>query len=281
MDSGETDFDPAPAWPESSARSGLPALPKANVLGVRFWAAPLRTVRQAILDVLKSPDRRSVYLCPSGAHGVIEATKHAEFRAILNGAEFNVPDGMPVVFSSRLQGFSDAERAFGPDLMLHILRDSAELGVGHFFYGGREGVAEELGEALRALIPTLKVSGSYCPPFRPLSDAEKVEVADLINRSGADVVWVGLSTPKQEMWMSEMRHRLSVKLLCGVGAAFDYHTGSIRQAPTWMKRAALEWLFRLTQEPRRLWRRYAEIVPKFLFLSALQHLGLRTFDDDE
>lgn len=257
------------------------ALARSNVLGVRFTAVPLDDVRRAVLELLRSPIRDGRYLCPTGAHGVIEARKDAQFRRILNRAALNVPDGMPIVIASRLLGFPTAERAFGPELMLHVLRDSAPLGLRHFFYGGREGVAARLATNLQERIPGLEVAGVYCPPFRPLTEDEKAYVGDLINSTGTDVVWVGLSTPKQERWITEMRGRLGVKLMCGVGAAFDYHTGSIREAPRWMKATSLEWLFRLIQEPKRLWGRYAEIVPAFLALIVLQLTGLRRFPLDE
>jgi N-acetylglucosaminyldiphosphoundecaprenol N-acetyl-beta-D-mannosaminyltransferase len=248
-----------------------------NILGVRFAAVRLDVLRSAVRRVLSASERKCEYLCPTGVHGVIEAQSDPDLRRTLNRAAFNVPDGMPIVVFSRLFGCTEIERAFGPDVMLSILEDSADLGVRHFFYGGREGVAVQLAETLKARFPGLIVAGSYCPPFRPLTEHEKSHVAGLINASGADVVWVGLSTPKQELWIADMRHRISVKLLCAVGAAFDYHTGSIREAPLWMKKSALEWLFRLLQEPGRLWRRYAEIVPKFLILITLQLTGLRRY----
>ena len=253
------------------------SLRHSTVLGVRVLAEPLETVLRAIEDVLRAPDRKATYLCPTGVHGVIEAHKDPEFRRILNSTAFVVPDGMPLVRVSQLQGFAGAERAFGPDVMWTILGRSAGMGVSHFFYGGRPGVAERLAAAASAAFPGLSVAGTYCPPFRALTADEEGQIAGLINDSGADVVWVGLSTPKQERWIARLRPRLSVKLLCSVGAAFDYHTGSIAVAPKWVKAASLEWLYRLAQEPRRLWRRYLEIVPKFLVLITLQATGLRRF----
>lgn len=259
---------------------GCQPLNHSTVLGVRFIAEPRASVRAAVKDVLRRPERRALYLCPTGVHGVIEAQKDASFRKILNQAEFNVPDGMPVVYVSRLLGFPRIERAFGPDVMWDLLEDSVESGARHFFYGGKEGVAAELERRATDAFEGLQVAGTYCPPFRPLTEGEMDEVANLINSSRADVVWIGLSTPKQEKWIREMRERLDVKLICSVGAAFDYHTDSIRPAPRLMKVLALEWLFRLIQEPRRLWRRYLEIVPKFLFLVSLQLLGVRRFPVD-
>ena len=255
-------------------------LKRSNVLGVEFVAEGFDTVIQSAVELLRSDERAARYLCPSGVHGIIEAQKDPAFRQILNQAEFNIADGKPVVFASRLAGFRDSERAFGPDAMWAILRESVPLGCSHFFYGGREGVADMLAERVQQAFPGLRVAGTYCPPFRALSLAEENEIASVINRSGADVVWVGLSTPKQERWIAAMRHRLGVKLICSVGAAFDYHTGSIDPAPKWMQKAALEWLFRIIQEPRRLWRRYVEIVPTFLFLIALQLLRLKKFRVD-
>lgn len=253
-----------PAWAD---------LQRAEVLGVRFIAEPFRVVRAAVRQVLEREERAAAYLCPSGAHGVIEAHKDPRFREILNGAAFNVADGMPIVRVSQLLGFRNAERAFGPDIMLAIVEDSAAFGVRHFFYGGRAGVAQQLGETLARRFG-IDVAGSYCPPFRPLTAAEREEVIALINGSRADVVWVSLSTPKQERWIAELREHLRVKLICSVGAAFDYHTGSTKPARSWVKSACLEWLYRLLQEPRRLWRRYLEIVPLFLFLVTLQFLGI-------
>ncbi len=260
--------------PASNAPSSLR---RSVVLGVRVVSEPFEKVLASVVGVLESPVREAVYLCPTGVHGVIEAQKDPDFRRILNGAVFNVADGMPLVRVSQLQGYPKAERAFGPDVMWALLGRSVALGTSHFFYGGKEGVGETLAEISKEAFPGLRVAGTYCPPFRPLNPDEETEIVELINGSGADVVWVGLSTPKQERWVAAFRERLDVKLLCTVGAAFDYHTGSITVAPKWVKVVSLEWLFRLFQEPRRLWRRYFEIVPKFLFLILLQATGLRRY----
>ena len=257
--------------------SNVERLPRAEVLGVGFVSMPFTSMIDEVVAALGREDRHALYLCPSGVHGVVEAQKDPDFRQILNQAAFNVPDGKPIVFLSRFLGFPETQRAFGPDVMWSILGRSVEQGTRHFFYGGREGVADALAQRCSVAFPGLKVAGTYCPPFRPLTVTEKESVIDMITTSGADVVWVGLSTPKQERWIAEMRDHLDVKLLCSVGAAFDYHTGALKPAPTWMQRVALEWLFRLLQEPRRLWRRYAEIVPTFLVLVALQVSGLKKF----
>jgi len=171
-------------------------------------------------------------------------------------------------------------RVYGPDLMLALCEESKEKGYRHFFYGGAEGVADELAASLTERYPGLQVAGTYSPPFRPLTEDEDQQVVDLINRSGADIVWVGLGTPKQDFWVADHVGRLEAPVLLAVGAAFDFHSGRKRQAPRWMQRAGLEWLFRLLTEPRRLWYRYLVLNPLFIALVTLQLLGLRRYTLD-
>ncbi len=191
----------------------------------------------------------------------------------------STPDGMPAVWIGRLlYGFPDMGRVYGPDLMLEVLRQSQGTGTRHFFYGGTEGVAKELGHRMAQKFPGAEIVGTYCPPFRPLNGEEEEELTRQITDSEADVVWVGISTPKQDRFMAEFIHKLPVKLMFGVGAAFDFHTGRVRQAPPWMQRNGLEWAYRLSQEPRRLWRRYLTSNPRFLSLFALQLFGCRKFE---
>jgi N-acetylglucosaminyldiphosphoundecaprenol N-acetyl-beta-D-mannosaminyltransferase len=184
-------------------------------------------------------------------HTVLECHDAPDLAAIVNQAGMATPDGMPLVWLGRLRGHP-VERVYGPDLMLAVCERGQARGYRHFFYGGAEGVAETLAARLRARFPRLLVAGSYCPPFRPLTAAEEREVAAQINASGADIVWVGLGTPKQDYWVARFRPLLTAPVLIAVGAAFDFHAGRVRQAPRWMQRAGLEWLFRLTQDPRRL-----------------------------
>lgn len=214
------------------------------------------------------------YVAVTGMHGVMEAEKDAEFRAILNEADLVVPDGMPLVWLGRLRGHRLKRRVYGPELMLTFLQQTGGA-YRHFFYGGAPGVPEQLAERLRLKVPELKVVGTHSPPFRALTTEEDAEIARQINDAAPDVVWVGLSTPKQERWMHRMRSLLRAPVLVGVGAAFDIHTGRARQAPAWMRENGLEWLFRLLSEPRRLWRRYLVLGPKFVFLVCLEVLGLR------
>lgn len=223
--------------------------------------------------------REPHYVAVTGVHGVIEAQGDTEFRRVLNGAGMAVPDGMPMVWLAKLAGHSGVSRVFGPDFML-ALCGALDKSTGRvFYYGGAAGVAEELAAAMQLRFPNLINAGTYTPPYRELSAEESGEVVRIINSARADVVWVGLSTPKQEMWMAEMRPLLDAPALIGVGAAFDYNTGRINRAPRWMQASGLEWLFRTIQEPRRLWKRYARNNTLFIYYLLLQALRLRSFGD--
>jgi N-acetylglucosaminyldiphosphoundecaprenol N-acetyl-beta-D-mannosaminyltransferase len=173
-------------------------------------------------------------------------------------------------------GKHQVERVYGPDLMLAVCEHGQAKGYRHFFYGGAAGVPEQLAERIGARFPGLQVVGTYSPPFRALSATEEQEMAAMINASNADIVWVGLGTPKQDQWVAHFRPLLNAPVLIAVGAAFDFHTGRVRQAPRWMQRSGLEWLFRLTQDPKRLWKRYILGNPRFIYLVARQLFGRRS-----
>lgn len=254
-----------------------PATPptRVNILGVGLSAIDLDQAVNHIGGWIES--RSPHYVCVTGVHGVMESQRDEELRRIHNRAGLVTPDGMPMVWLSRLHGHRHVRRVYGPDLMLRLCEVSQRTGWRHFLYGGAEGVAELLAERLTARFPALAVAGTYTPPFRPLTPEEENEVAERIAAARADLVWVGLSTPKQERWMAEHVGRLAAPVLLGVGAAFDFHAGLKRQAPGWMQRAGLEWLFRLLTEPRRLGRRYLSNNPRFLYLVLLQGLGLRRY----
>ena len=202
------------------------------------------------------------------------------FRRILNSADIVTPDGMPIVWALRSLGRKQQQRVYGPTLMLEICRKAAATGARVFLYGGREEYLPRLEERLRSDFPGLQIAGRYSPPFRPLTAAEDREAIDYIRCSGADIVFIGISTPKQELWMWEHRAQLPGTVMIGVGAAFDFHAGRVRQAPVWMQRNGLEWLFRLYSEPRRLWRRYLLETPRFIPYWAIQRLGWSKFDAD-
>jgi N-acetylglucosaminyldiphosphoundecaprenol N-acetyl-beta-D-mannosaminyltransferase len=221
--------------------------------------------------------RERHYVCVTGVHGVMESRRDAGLRAVHNAAGMVTPDGMPLVWLSRWKALAHVSRVYGPDLMLAVCARSLERGWRHFLYGGAPGVPELLMGRLQALFPGISIVGAHSPPFRALTLAEDAALVERIDESGADVVWVGLGTPKQERWMSEHIGRLAAPVLIGVGAAFDFHAGLKPQAPNWMRQSGLEWLFRLGSEPRRLWRRYCVNNPLFVWNVLLQTIGARRF----
>jgi N-acetylglucosaminyldiphosphoundecaprenol N-acetyl-beta-D-mannosaminyltransferase len=184
---------------------------------------------------------------------------------------------MPTVWLGRLHGFRQMSRVYGPDYMTGLCERSVANGYRHFLYGGKEGVAEELRETLTRKFPGLNIVGTYTPPFRPLNAEEENDLRAQLEASQADVLWCGLSTPKQERFMAAYSHRLPVKLMVGVGAAFDLLSGNLDEAPDWMKNAGLQWLYRLIKEPRRLWKRYLINNPKFAWFTLLQLTGIKGY----
>jgi N-acetylglucosaminyldiphosphoundecaprenol N-acetyl-beta-D-mannosaminyltransferase len=250
----------------------------ANVLGVRVSAVNLKSATDRIEAAIAQG--RKEYVCVRDAHGVIRCQKDAKLRAIHNRAFLVTPDGMPLVWALKRAGYTDSDRVYGPDLMLSVFEAGEPKRLRHFLYGATEQTLERLQTRLLEKFPQAQIAGAYAPPFRDLSQPEEADIAERINRSKADVVWVGIGSPKQELWMAHMRSRLNASMLIGVGAAFDFHAGLKRQAPKIIQRSGLEWAFRLACEPRRLWRRYAVTVPSFLLLSVLQRLGVRQFPTD-
>ncbi len=248
---------------------------RANVLGVGVHAVDLPRA----VDVIESAvvERQRSYVCVTGVHGIMEANRDPEFREILDRALLVVPDGMPTVWVGRAQGLDQISRVFGPDLMEEVCRRSVEKSFTHFLYGGKPGVAEELKHSLEQWFPNIQVVGTFTPPFRPLVADEQEELEDLMARLRPDLIWVGLSTPKQERFMSQFLSRLSSGVMIGVGAAFDIHTGGLKDAPDWIKQAGLQWLHRLWQEPSRLWKRYLVNNSCFLWKIFMQLSGLASY----
>jgi N-acetylglucosaminyldiphosphoundecaprenol N-acetyl-beta-D-mannosaminyltransferase len=247
-------------------------VPTASVLGV-----PLAlTDYDETLDWMDAmvAARAKGYLTAAAVHLVMVAQEDEETREAVLGASLAVPDGQPLVWALRALGHRTASRVYGPDLMARYCDRAAQTGVRMYLYGGRnQGALVELTLSLRRHHPGIKIVGGYSPPYRELTRAEDDWVASDINRSRAEVVWVGTGQPKQEKWMARMRERLDAPLLVGVGAAFDFHAGLIPQAPEWMQRLGLEWTFRLAHEPRRLWRRYARYNPRFVAGFVRQFVG--------
>ncbi|MDB6019008.1 MAG: putative N-acetylmannosaminyltransferase [Pedosphaera sp.] len=253
-------------------------LKRVNVLGVGLSAINLDSALAAVTNSLAQKSKG--YVCVTGVHGVMEAQTDQPLRSILNRSFLNTPDGMPMVWVGKLRGFREMDRVYGPDLMLLVCEMTQKKGYTHFLYGGGKGVAEELQRRLELKFPGLKIVGTYTPPFRPLNTLEEAELVRIVNEKKPDIIWVGLSTPKQEKFMAQYRDKLDATLMFGVGAAFDFHAGKVRQAPRWMQRSGLEWFFRLCCEPRRLWRRYFRNNPLFVFKIVCQFLGLKKYAVD-
>jgi N-acetylglucosaminyldiphosphoundecaprenol N-acetyl-beta-D-mannosaminyltransferase len=248
---------------------------KVNVLGVGISVLDQVRAREFLFDAVRKSRRG--YVAVTGVHGVSEAQKDPLLREILNHALLCTPDGMPMVWMGRLQGKA-IRRVYGPDLMLNLCEHSATYRLSHFFYGGFPGVADELAHKLQERFPGLNVVGTYTPPFRELNHQELDELQQRVREARPDFFWVGLSTPKQERFMAQYLPMLpEAKIFIGVGAAFDLLIGRIPQAPRWMQRSGLEWLFRLMHEPRRLARRYLINNPLFIARAMSQLLGLRHY----
>lgn len=226
-------------------------------------------------------EKAAKFVTVTSVHGIITGVFDKQFRAILNRADVTTPDGMPVVWAMRSFGVRGQTRVYGPDLMLVLCEHAARNGHRLFFYGARQETLDTMARRLTFRYPGLQIAGMISPPFRALTEAESEAHAREIRDSGADIVFVGLSTPKQERWMIANRERLPGLVLFGVGAAFDFHAGRIEQAPNWMQRNGLEWLFRVTREPQRLWKRYLLITTVFPPLWALQKLGILRFQTGE
>lgn len=230
------------------------SLSTTNVLDVQISALNMQSAVQVIENWIDTRDPN--YVCICTVHTVMECQRDSALRDAVNQAGIRTPDGMPLVWLSRQAGHDHVSRVYGPDLMLELTRRSTETGHRHFFYGGAPGVSEALADRLSDRFPGLNVAGIHTPPMLPVGAVESEDTIRMINESGADVVWVGLGTPKQDWWVANHRKLLNAPVLIAVGAAFDFHTGRVRQAPEWMQRNGLEWLFRLSQDPKRLWRRY-------------------------
>lgn len=254
------------------------AIQRVNVLGVGIHRLNLTTALEAVAAAVAA--RRKGYICVTGVHGVMEAQTDASFRAILNQSFLCTPDGMPLVWVGKWRGHAEMNRVYGPDLMLTLCQWSETSGCRHFFYGGAPGVAGELARHLTERFPRLVVAGCFTPPFRPLTPAEETDLENTVRAARPDIIWVGLSTPKQEKFMAHYLPRLDCTLMIGVGAAFDFHSGRVRQCPRWLQRTGLEWFYRLCQEPRRLARRYLTNNPRFLLKIANQLAGLRRYPLD-
>ena len=207
---------------------------------------------------------RGKYICVSNVHTTVMSYEDEAYRNIQNSAAMVLPDGKPLSVISRMRGFKEAQKVSGPDLMPEMFRLSEEKGYSHYFYGATEETLEKLKDTLLVRYPKLKIVGMYSPPFRPLTEDEDENIIRQINSVSPDFIWIGLGAPKQEQWMHAHRDKLC-GIMLGVGAGFDFHAGTVKRAPVWMQKSGLEWLYRLTQDPKRLFKRYTVTNTKFLW----------------
>lgn len=217
------------------------------------------TVEEAVLKKQKK------YICVCPVSTIMECKGNREVFNSVNQADLVTPDGMPIVWIGRLLGFKDIRRVYGPELMLKICDISVKKGYRSYLYGSSDYVLNKMKEKLNKKYPGLIISGSFSPPFRQISRDEDNEIIDKINGSNSDIVWVGLGSPKQDLWMREHRDKINTPVLIGVGAAFDFLAGVKPQAPVWIRNIGFEWLFRLVTEPKRLWHRYLIKYPLFIY----------------
>lgn len=258
-----------PVCPDAAPVAGVP---RVNVLGVDVSAVSIDRAQEIILGWAAAA--HGAYVICRDAHGLVLCQEDAELRDIHRKAALVTPDGMPLVWWCRAAGAREVTRVYGPDLMLAL---AARHGLRHFLYGGAPGVPAALAERLRSRAPEMDVVGMVSPPFRALDATEDARVVQEIRESGANIVWVGLGTPKQERWMATHSRLLPGVVLVGVGAAFDFHAGRVGQAPRWIQHSGMEWLFRMVSEPTRLGKRYLKVVPLFLLYGLLQASGAKRF----
>jgi N-acetylglucosaminyldiphosphoundecaprenol N-acetyl-beta-D-mannosaminyltransferase len=277
---------------EAALKRSTPALPrKRPVLGVGISTTSYEEVvrvceawisqRRSWTDGGEPSQAISLshFVCVVSVHGVITARDDRDFHNVLNNADIATPDGMPLVWALRSFGESAQQRVYGPNLMLHLCAMAARVGARVFLYGGRPDTLAALQTYLGKRFPELRICGVFSPPFRPLTPEEDKEIRNTIRQSGADLLFVGMSTPKQDHWMMAHQDIHPALVMVGVGAAFDFHAGRVPQAPSWVQRAGLEWLFRLMVEPGRLWKRYLLLTPRFLPLWGMQKLGLLKYPE--
>jgi N-acetylglucosaminyldiphosphoundecaprenol N-acetyl-beta-D-mannosaminyltransferase len=248
-------------------KSGTPTF---RVLGVRVNAVQIPDIIE-VMEKWISDRSATNYVAVTGMHGVAESRTDPYFRGILDAAGLVIPDGMPLVWLGRLQGHGEVKRRTPGAEVMEAFFQATGSKYSHFFYGGVPGIADLLAKTEHEK-HGIRIAGTYCPPFRPLNAAEEEEVKKLVEETKPDIIWVGLSTPKQEKWMYEHRDKINVPVMLGVGAAFDMNTGRLKRAPVWMQDRGLEWLFRLILEPRRLWRRYLVVGSSFVWAVWREHI---------
>ncbi len=245
-----------------------------NILNIPLYDNTLTSaVKSTIKTCLEEKEKTNRCISATGAHGLVYARKNKDFAEILKNFYWNLPDGMPGVWVGRLKGAKKMERCYGPDFFRDVLIASADKEIKHYFCGGKEGIAEELKVSCGNKFKNFNIAGTYSPPFRDMTDGEVKLLTEDINTKNTDILWIGLSTPKQEFFAKRLSQFIRVHFIVAVGAAFDFHTGKVKQAPKLIQKFGLEWFFRLCMEPKRLYKRYAEIVPLFIYYNLCEFIN--------
>jgi N-acetylglucosaminyldiphosphoundecaprenol N-acetyl-beta-D-mannosaminyltransferase len=246
-------------------------LPSFNLLGNRIYAVQFPEIIGQFREWINAQSKGH-YVIVANTHVIMEARVNKELQKAVKQADMIIPDGMPLIVVGRMRGFSLPKRAYGPELMVAVLEESNEKRMSHFFYGSTPEVLADMSNKIHEQWPHVKIAGMYSPPFRKLTAEEDQEVIAKINSSKPDILWVGLGCPKQECWIADHQSQLDVSVMLGVGQAFDILAGAKAWAPDWMRSNGLEWLFRFSQEPRRLWKRYLLYGPQFIYFAALEQI---------
>jgi len=239
------------------------------VLGVELYDKGHKSSVKKIIRETGVNNHKARLVSATGAHGLVTAKKDDNFRNVLNKFYLNLPDGMPCVWVGRIRGAKKMTRCYGPDFFSDVMIASANTKINHFLCGGKSGVARNLKKACKDKFENDNIVGLYSPPFRAMADSEFQNLGSKINSSKANIVWIGLGTPKQELFAEKLSHYTKVNFIITVGAAFDFHTGNVKQAPKIIQNIGMEWFFRLCMEPKRLWRRYFSVVPLFIYYNAI------------
>ena len=250
-------------------------IPTIKVLDISIFDGTIEDATNILIDQVNHGSKNNYCISAPGAHGLVHAKKDSSFKNVLQSFFINLPDGMPGVWIGKLKGAKKIERCYGPDFFENVLKSTADRNIRHYFCGGKENVPEALKEACASKFKNNKIFGTYSPPFRELTNEEMTALAKNINEKEIDVVWVGISTPKQEQFAKWLCQFVNVHFIITVGAAFDFHIGMVKQAPKYMQKSGLEWLFRLCVEPKRLWKRYVSIVPLFIYYNLVNFFNLR------
>lgn len=250
------------------------------ILDVPMYAQDIPSAVSTVIEGVKEDTGKETRLISAtGAHGLVHAQQNPKFKYLLSRFYINLPDGKPGVWIGRWKGAEKMERCYGPDFFAALMETSATQEIDHYLCGGDEGVADDLKEACAEKFGNHRVVGTHCPPFRPLTENEFEQLGRDIDKTGADVVWIGISTPKQERFAARLSRHTGASFIVTVGAAFDFHIGNVRQAPDWMQAAGLEWLFRLLMEPTRLFGRVVTVIPGFIYYNLKEFVTNRLFEE--